>query len=211
MFMSALRIRRFDPTNPTETDRLYEICLKTGDNGADATGFYRDPRLIGTLYVGQYARFAPEFCFVLVDDNDDVVGYTVGTPDSIAFDRTLDEHWWPEARAAYPRGKYPLFDVTDGYRDPQLVESLHTWAGSRVDVCEEFPAHFHIDLLRSAQGGGNGKRLLLRLLDEFRSAGVAGVHLGVSGKNERAVGFYRRIGFEEVVREPWGYILGMKF
>jgi ribosomal protein S18 acetylase RimI-like enzyme len=209
--MSALRIRRFDPTNPAETDRLYEICLKTGDNGQDATGIYRDPHLIGTLYVGQYARSAPEFCFVLVDENDEVVGYAVGTPDSVAFDRTLEEHWWPQARATYPREKYPLSDMRDGYRDPQLVESLHTWSGTRPEVCEDFPAHFHIDLLPTAQGGGNGKRLLLRLLDEFRTTGVPGVHLGVSGKNERAVGFYGRIGFEEVISEPWGYILGMRF
>jgi hypothetical protein len=25
------------------------------------------------------------------------------------------------------------------------------------------------------------------------------------------VGFYGRIGFEEVISEPWGYILGMRF
>jgi ribosomal protein S18 acetylase RimI-like enzyme len=39
---------------------------------------------------------------------------------------------------------------------------------------------------------------------------VPGVHLGVGGRNTRAIGFYTHIGFQRVREAPWGLIMGMK-
>ena len=52
---------------PGEERVLYDICLLTGDSGVDASGLYRDPSLLGEVYVGPYLRFAPSFAWVGVD------------------------------------------------------------------------------------------------------------------------------------------------
>jgi ribosomal protein S18 acetylase RimI-like enzyme len=36
------------------------------------------------------------------------------------------------------------------------------------------------------------------LLDGLAAVGAPGIHLGVSTANQRAIGFYRRMGFTEV-------------
>ena len=38
--MSTLPLRPARTTDPDEVDRLYEICLRTGASGADATPLY---------------------------------------------------------------------------------------------------------------------------------------------------------------------------
>jgi ribosomal protein S18 acetylase RimI-like enzyme len=63
-------------------------------------------------------------------------------------------------------------------------------------VVAQHPSHLHVDLLPRWQGGGWGRVLLERLFAQLAAAGSPGVHLGVGSANERAVRFYRRLGFE---------------
>jgi hypothetical protein len=58
-------LRRY---RPEDLDALYDICLKTGDTGEDATGLYRDPEVLGHLYAGPYATLEPELAFVIEDE-----------------------------------------------------------------------------------------------------------------------------------------------
>ncbi len=59
-----------------------------------------------------------------------------------------------------------------------------------------FPSELHIDLLPRLQSTGIGRRLVDTLLDALRVAGSSGVHFGVAATNDRAIGFYRHLGFE---------------
>lgn len=203
---STLTIRQLTPGDQVEVDRLYEICLRTGDSGADATELYQDPKLIGDIYVGPYARFHPELAYVLVDDTDTIQGYAVGVTDSLKFDALLDQQWWPWLRA-----RYPLNSLAVAKSDKGLAKTIHNWTGTNPEVAANYPAHFHIDLLPNAQGGGHGKRLLVTLLNALRDSGAAGVHFGVSMTNQRATGFYQHLGFTVIERHPWGFIMGMPF
>jgi ribosomal protein S18 acetylase RimI-like enzyme len=58
----------------------------------------------------------------------------------------------------------------------------------------------HIDLLERAQGRGAGRQMMEQVMDRLRRRGSPGVHLGVSVRNDPALGFYRRIGFTELIR-----------
>lgn len=203
----TLKIRKLDAGNPEEIARLYEICLRTGADGQDATDIFHDRKLLGELYVGAYARFHPELAFVLVDQDDFIQGYAVGVSDSVAFDNLLDRHWWPWLRARYPAAS-PLVVHP---KDTGLVNALHNWSGTDRTIAATYPAHLHIDLLPSAQGGGNGKRLLLTLLDELRDAGATGVHLGVSATNKQAQGFYEHLGFTVLSRGNNAIMMGLAF
>lgn len=185
----AAQIRKYQQD---EQQTLYDICLLTGDSGQDATTLYQDPNLLGEVYVGPYLRFAPEHSLVGVDA-DGVAGYVLGVPDTVAFEAECERSWWPSLRERYPAAKYST-DTPDG----RIVHLIHHPPTATLDVVERYPAHLHIDLLPRLQGQGDGRRLLTALLDGLAAAGAAGVHLGVSIVNERAVGFYRRMGFTEV-------------
>ena len=174
---------------PGDEQVLYDICLRTGDSGADATGLYEDPRLLGEVYVGPYLRFAPAHALVGVDDGG-VAGYVLGAPDTAAFEAECERSWWPALRARYPLDAFPP-ESPDG----RIVRLIHNPPTASPDVVERYPAHLHIDLLPRLQGRGDGRRLLTALLDGL---GVPGVHLGVGIANQRAIGFYRRMGFTEV-------------
>jgi GNAT superfamily N-acetyltransferase len=189
---------------PGDEAALYDICLRTGDQGGDATGLFADPRLPGEVWVGPYLRLAPGFASVLVDEAP--VGYVLGTPDSLAFERGCERLVWPDLRARYPDpGPAPVPGEPGDARAARLIH--HPWRTS-PEIAARYPAHLHIDLLPVAQGRGFGRLLLQRLFTALHEAGAIGVHLGVAAANTRAYGFYRALGFDELRRWPGGVLMG---
>lgn len=177
------------PYAARDLDALYDVCLRTGDSGRDATGLYAVQRLIGDAYVGPYVAFEPALATVL-DDGAGAEGYVIGALDTRAFERRCEREWWPVLRR-----RYPLRSARAGSRDERLVALIHQPPRAADHVVQEHPSHLHVDLLPRWQGGGWGRRLLEHLFDQLAEAGSPGVHLGVGRANERAVGFYERLGF----------------
>jgi GNAT superfamily N-acetyltransferase len=182
------------PYRPSDLDDLYHICLATGDSGADASGFYQDPKLVGHVYAAPYGLFSPESALVLGDE-EGVGGYIVGVPDTRAFEARLEADWWPGLRETYPNpaGPYASLDW-----DQRMQRLINRPPKTPAPVVEPFPAHLHIDMLPRLQGRGFGKALIDRWLDLIQGLGAPGVHLGVGWANERAVRFYRAYGFDQL-------------
>ncbi|WP_082609048.1 GNAT family N-acetyltransferase [Oerskovia sp. Root918] len=183
---------RIRPYAPSDLDALYDICLRTGDNGRDASNRFADPRLLGEVYAAPYAAHDPGLVSVLVTDDERVVGYVIGCRDTLAFEDWCEREWWPELRA-----RHLLPDPADESPDAGLVRQIHDrsvevrpWL---VDPASH-PAHLHIDLLPEAQGGGWGRRLVERLVDQLVALDVPGLHLGVGSENTGAIAFYERLG-----------------
>lgn len=195
------------PARPSDRDALYRICLETADSGADATHIYRDPLLVGHIYAAPYLAYAPAFAFVLEDEKG-VCGYVIGAPDSRGFEAILEREWWPALRAQYADPA----DIPAAQRSPdqRLIHLIHHPNTAPQGILDAYPSHLHVDLLPRGQGGGNGRRVLERLFAALREAGSPGVHLGVGGKNTRAIGFYRHLGFQELERDGGGLLLGLK-
>lgn len=191
------------PATPEDRPRLYEICLRTGAAGQDATALHHDPDLLGHVYVGPYLELAPELAFVLEDH--EVLGYVLSVADTEAFERACEEHWWPRLRRRYPPGTF-----TPGTPDAAVAQLLHSPPHTDRQVTDAYPAHLHVDLLPAAQGGGHGRRLLAHLFAALEELGASGVHLGVSARNERALGFYRRLGFTTLEADADGALLGRR-
>ncbi|MCB7136229.1 GNAT family N-acetyltransferase [Cellulosimicrobium marinum] len=202
--MNPLPIRPARTSDAREVARLYDICLRTGASGADATDLYADPRLLGEVYLGAYLALEPGLAFVL-DADGLPAGYVLGARDTAAFEDACEREWWPPLRERYPRGAFPA-----GSRDAALVEQIHAPHRAPAAVVDAYPAHLHVDLLPEAQGGGNGRRLLETLFDALRADGVPGVHLGVGRANVGAVGFYRHLGFVELASTEGGHTLGLR-
>lgn len=177
---------------PGDLDDLYEICLRTGAAGRDATDLMASATLLGDLFVAPYAVLEPEHAFVVHDADDRAVGYAVGAADTRAFEARCDDEWFPAARARHaddePRSGFEAL-VLGLLEAPPVADP---------SVVAAHPSHLHIDLLPPVQSGGWGRRLLDALFGSLRAAGSGGVHLGVADANRRAVGFYRHLGFEEL-------------
>ncbi|HET6665226.1 MAG TPA: hypothetical protein VFG94_13245, partial [Acidimicrobiales bacterium] len=85
---------------PTDHDAVYDICVRTGAAGEDATRLLRDPALPGHVYAGPYLVLAPDLAFV-VEDDDGVAGYILGAADTTEFEDRLEREWWPGLRRRY--------------------------------------------------------------------------------------------------------------
>ena len=187
-----------------DRDAVYDICLRTADAGDDGTHLYADPLLPGHVWAGAYLALETEHGFVL-DDGDRPIGYILGALDSRAHEAELERVWWPALRAQYPLDEADLSPA-----DRVARHLIHHPPRADDAVVGDFPSHLHIDLLPAAQGHGNGRRLVDRLLDALRADGSRGVHLGVSPRNVRAIGFYRALGFEELINDDRHLVFGVR-
>lgn len=185
--MSTFAIRRY---HPSDLVMLYRICLETGADGDDATGTI-DDQILGHFFAAPYAVLEPGLCFVLTHEGAPC-GYIVGTADSSEFQRRMDTEWLPPLRE-----RYPLPDAEDRAREAGMIRAIHHGYQPPA-FANEFPAHLHIDLLPVGQGKGQGALMIEQFLEALRAQGCAGMHLGVSPRNERALRFYPKLGFTEI-------------
>ncbi|MDQ7879685.1 GNAT family N-acetyltransferase [Microbacterium sp. QXD-8] len=185
---------RIRPFRPGDEPALVDICLRTADAGADATGILDDDDLWAEIFVLPYAAHHPEFAFVVETDDGRVVGYIVGAPDSAAFEEWFATEWWPRHAERWPRPQGEP-TATDSRQDG-ILRYAYARAGGAQPFGDEYPAHLHIDLLPETQGQGLGRRLIETLEAALREAGVPGLHLVASADNTGAIAFYPRVGFE---------------
>jgi ribosomal protein S18 acetylase RimI-like enzyme len=192
---------RIEPAGLHDLPGAYRVCLLAGDVGRDASALYRDPDLLGHLYVGPYLVQGGGTQLVVVDD-EGVAGYLLSTDDTAAFEAWAEASWWPPLRRRYP----PREDASP---DAGLIRLVHEPERTPADLLSAFPAHLHIDLVERVRGLGLGRQLIDRLLAELRAREVRGVHLAVDPTNANAIGFYEHLGFREVARVPGTVLMGM--
>ncbi len=188
-----VRVRRY---RPDDLDGLYRICLQTANDGEDATALFRDPKLPGHVYAAPYALFEPSLAFV-AEDAAGVGGYIVAALDSDTFEQRLEQEWWPALRARYPEPSQDPGEAISQLERRPLHDIHHSFRAPR-EVVERFPSHLHINLLPRLQGHGIGRQLMTTLISGLRERDSPGVHFLVGVNNQRAVSFYRHIGFTEL-------------
>ncbi len=185
-----------------DTSAVYEICLKTGNSGQDATHLFSDPLVLGHIYVGPYMEFEPQSVFILEDDQGPC-GYIMGVLDSQTYYQWMHSEWLPKIRVNYkkPTGNPDTWDET-----AKITDLLFHPVSQRL--LPDYPAHLHIDLLSRAQGKGQGKLMMDRFIDYLRYNKIPGLHLDLSSSNNRAFNFYRKYGMEELDRDKESIIMG---
>jgi ribosomal protein S18 acetylase RimI-like enzyme len=196
------------PSVDSDVPYLYDICLKTGDAGKDASALFRDPHLLGHYYAAPYHFFDPSLCFVVEEDHTPQ-GYIVAAGDSAAFYQWLEQGWMPPLRRRYS-APFPPGWARSVY-EQRLIDQLRQSAALPVGAypwLSRYPAHLHINLLPPIQGKGQGKALLHTLFAELGRRNIPGVYLGVSEGNTAARGFYDKTGFSVLREEVWGITMG---
>ena len=123
--------------------------------------------------------------------------------DTRGFEASLEADWYPALRERYPDGSGEGFDA-------MLVALLHHTMRADDAVVATHPAHLHIDLLPHLQGLHLGTALMDRMHEACRTRGAAGMHLGVSPRNTRALGFYRHLGYEVLHEDGITVTMGLR-
>ncbi|WP_348786687.1 GNAT family N-acetyltransferase [Leifsonia sp. NPDC080035] len=192
------------PYQPADRDDLYEVCLRTGASGGDATGLYSDDSLLPDIFAGPYAAYQPDLAFV-VDTGDHVAGYVIAVADSVAYADWYEAEWLPGFIAAHP------LESAGDDREREMIGYGRNVRSSIPREVADYPAHLHIDLLPELQGQGFGRRLIRTLLAALRDRGVPAVYLTMSPDNHSARAFYDRLGFHELPSSrPGGPVLGIR-
>lgn len=187
-----------------DREGLYEVCLRTGWHGGDASAHCQDRTLLGDIFAGPYVTLEPGLVFV-AEDGLGVVGHVVGAADTPAFASRTESAWWPVLRR-----RHPLPDPADERPAACLVRALHQGVPTDMPFVHRYPAHLHMGLLPRGQRRGLGTALMQRLLSALQARGAPGVHLGVSALNPGAIAFYEAQGFETLEAHEWGRWMGLR-
>jgi len=195
-----LSIRSF---KESDLPALYEICLKTGDSGKDASSIYKDPKLLGHFYAAPYAILKTKLVYILAKD-DVPIGYIIGTDDSQEFFRITEEKWFPQLRR-----QYSLPNGTDNSPDARIIRLIHKGHVPRPELLS-YPAHLHIDILPEGQGKGMGRKLIEVFKNKLIEMNVTALHLEVGKRNTDAIKFYEKVGFNMIKEFEYSMAFGVK-
>lgn len=198
--MSSIR-----PYRPEDRAALFDVCVKTADAGADATGIFSDDELWGLLFAVPYAERHPDLAWVVESEDERVIGYIVATDDTDAFEQWFRDEWWQQFSERFPR---PANATT---REEHMIEYGYSRGPGRETHAAQYPAHLHIDLLPETQGEGLGRRLIETLFGELARRGVVGLHLGMDPNNTGAAAFYERLGMQALPADPGSQKYGVRF
>jgi GNAT superfamily N-acetyltransferase len=184
-----------------------------------------------------YIQLEPENIFIVVDATDrpdtpeinaedrgegEVVGYIVGTPDTMAFFRKYDETFIPFLKLKgihEPSAISSTGPETENPKDAHIKgmkTALYTISSIGRDtssplatdidaLLRTYPGHLHISILPSRQRKGYGQELMSAFLAHIGSvqkqAGIGqGVQLLMAADNYDGERFYRKCGFERYGR-----------
>ena len=136
MIPAPFRIRR---CQPEDEDAVYEVCLRTGNDGQDAANLFDDPRALGNIFVGPYLKFEPELAFVL-EDNQGLCGYALGALDSKTYYDAYLTRWLPGLRARYPE---PTGEPANWTRTQHVHHEYYHPNIFLPDPYEPHPSHLH--------------------------------------------------------------------
>ena len=131
----------------------------------------------GRLWIGPYQRWAPGWAYVAREEGR-VVGYLTGCRSTASF-----------LLKSGLLGPRPSLGANLKFPKPLLARLMHL-----------YPAHLHVNV-REGHRGGTGRALMERFEHDAAAAGARGVHVFCG---ERPLGFYQKLGYQELGRVAVG-------
>ena len=178
-------------TNKYKAD-VQNICLDTADENARK---YKRQKLLLSTYCDYYIENEQENCFIAYDEKKNrAVGYILCARD---YKRYLKVFYKKYFKKSFDCGFDSIFESFSAMAVP-------------LAFYRKYPAHLHIDILPEYQGMKIGTRLMNSLIENLKNKNVKGVMLGVDTKNKRAICFYQKCGFKEIVKSQSGLVMAMK-
>ncbi|XP_049287177.1 protein O-GlcNAcase [Anopheles funestus] len=223
---SSVRLYSIRPYTFSDETTLYDICHKTANDGdvLDARPTQSTlTHLIADRYLGPFLTMAPEFCMVIEDHNEQIVGYACAALDTKTFIRNMEHCWIPEMCLKYPVSLAAPEQVASSEVNPGDISSPAVGKASQM-VCDsinyfhnfknEYPAAVlakHPSLMccrilkeHFLEDETVCKRVVTVLLAALRCYGSSfGVHVCINRNDRFLYQFYAKLGFVEIpVVEP---------
>ena len=183
-----LKIRR---ATPADIARAEYICIQTADEKLKCNE--TRAKITALLFSRYYITHESGNCFVLTDE-EEVVGYILCSTDLRGFLKSYRGDIFKAVSRLSPAWGVVCLFIPIKYA---LLQ-------------KRYPAHLHIDILEPYQSSGYGSRLMKTLLAHLKAQGVKGVCLSCGAKNERAIRFYHKFGFQDLLTAFGGKMMGLK-
>lgn len=177
------------PYTNKDEKAVIDICFNTRDYMEDL----KDSYLFSLRWAQCYLRYYPEFCFV-AEENGEVIGYILSTPDTEICEKTYLENILPEIKNR--------IDSKDKYYED--FTSFITANDMGDTIADDYPAHLHINLTPKCQHKGIGSKLMKVMEQNLIAHGVKAIHLGVMADNTNAVNFYKKHNYKILVDYDFG-------
>ncbi|KAK7109534.1 protein O-GlcNAcase-like [Littorina saxatilis] len=180
------------PYKQEDQTSVYDICLKTCDDGMDGSeAFSEFPHLLGDRLVGSFLAFSPEFCFV-VEGEHSMCGYAMAALDAQDLATKSNQAWVPAMQDKYSRPAQENLSPAE-----KIMLSFHTESLEvREDVYLSYPSVVRMDVMFSrVYDPAVPQRLLASALCAIKAAGSKGVHTKLNSGDKFMVDFYTKLGF----------------
>ncbi|XP_067658017.1 protein O-GlcNAcase-like isoform X2 [Haliotis asinina] len=182
----------YRPYHPNDKDQVYQVCLKTCDDGMDGTDVFPDnPQLMGDRLLGGLVTNSHEYCFV-VEDEEGICGYALCALDSKQLHQKTKVAWIPSMCQ-----KYPKPDKDDLSPADELILSFHNEQQMIPEVLyKRYPSLLRVDVLPNRiEDPAVPKRLLACALCAVKTSGSIGVHCELTVGDKYMMDCYAKLGF----------------
>ncbi|KAL5021377.1 hypothetical protein ScPMuIL_000532 [Solemya velum] len=189
---TSRKMYSYRPYFPSDESRVFNICLKTCDDGMDGTEVFPDmPDLIADRLVGPFVILSSELCFV-VEDQEGVCGYALASLDALALQQKCNMAWIPAMC-----NKYHKPNKTDLSPSEEVILSFHTEQRKLSNaIAARYPSVLRLDILPNhIEDPAVPKRLLACVISALKTNGSIGVHVELNVGDKYMLEFYRKLGF----------------
>lgn len=186
----------YRPYKSPDEATMYDICLKTCDDGMDGTEVFPEyPDIIGDRILGGFITLSPEMCFV-VEDEDGVMGYIVAALDGTSFRQKQKMSWVPAMCEKYPKPQ-KMEELTPA---EEVMLGFHTDTDNTPpSIYTSFPSIIRLDILpRRMEDLALSKRLLAMCFSALKTNGSNGVHVELNIGDKYMMEHYRLLGFIQI-------------
>ena len=188
---------RIRPYCPSDRSAVFQLCGDTAFFGDPLERFFDARELFLDTFATYYTDIASDHVWVAAGNDDEILGYLMGCPDTLAYSDWSRQHLltivWRMIMLRY-----------HGWPTRKTVDYIWRYFRLRVPYLDlsPYPAHLHIAVRSGWRGQGMGAALMQTYLDQLRNENIPGVHLETTSENRIAVPWYERLGFRLLQSVP---------
>lgn len=163
------------PYRPEDREALRDICRRTAFGNLGSDKVFEDDELFADYFTSYYTDHEPESCLIAERDGK-AVGYLTGSVYTRRMFRVMGRRIVPKVLLRMI-ARY----LTGRYKRPETKRAVkwfltRSWREAPPVPVDEYPTHYHCNVLREAIGRNVYSRMALAFLDEAEARGSTGIH-----------------------------------
>jgi len=187
--MEGIIIRQY---KKDDRSSIRDIAWDTAFIGKSANIFFDGEEILTDFLTKYFTDYEPDSCFVALNSRSEIVGYLLGTKNTVSLRRIFSFKIFPRLlisaiiKGTFLRKKNMLFIL-------HCLNSILRQEFKMPDFSKEYPATLHINLKESWRDLKIGSRLITVYLDYLAKAKIPGIYLATM--SNKAAEFFSKQGF----------------